>query len=70
MTYQTLVRECAAELVGDYRKNGIDAIIKIYGHGSAVTTKLERDTVSLAARYLQSDEIFADWAFIFIMTRN
>jgi len=69
MKYKTLVREGAAAIVEEYRKNGIEAIEKIYSNGGR-KTQLNRDEVGLAARYLQSDGVFSDWAFIFIMTRS
>lgn len=58
------IRESAYDLVQDYVKHGLDHVAEICERGVNV------EIVKYAAHLLQSDEQFASWAFIFVMTAH
>ena len=56
------VRIDAYQLVKDYTAHGIEFVSEICNRG------VNKEVVKAAARLLQSDPVFADWAFIYVMT--
>ncbi len=64
---QAQINQDAMALFDDYQKNGIDHINEVAHRGPS---PLNIEVISLVARWLQSDEVFSNWAFIEIMTAS
>jgi len=64
---QQQITEDAHGLIKDYQTYGIDKINEISKQGP---TPLNIEVIRLAAQWLQTDVIFADWAFVEIMTSS
>lgn len=65
MTHDQLVTDSAWELMQEYLKHGIERISQIM---DSKKTEFTKEYVRKAARCLQSDQVFGNWAFNYIMS--